>query len=54
MPMVSELKLLMTKYCLLHESELFVTDLKFRASQDEGQDYIGDPSKNKEDLVYDI
>jgi len=54
MPMVKDIKNLMKKYCLLHESELFVTDLKFCASQNEGQEYIGDPSKNKEDVVYEI
>jgi hypothetical protein len=44
----------MHQYNLINEAELFCTDLKFKADGQDTCDYIGDISKNKEDIARDI
>lgn len=52
--MVTKIKDLMSQYKLINEAELFCTDLKFKSGGQDSQDYIGDISKNKEDISREI
>ena len=51
LPMREALEKLMIENIIINESELFCSDFTYRASEDEGSTYIGDPGKKKEDIV---